>query len=394
MAHLAIVGSHKVNGVAELHARIMKETIFRDFDALYPDRIIGITNGITPRRWLHQANRPLAELVTRHLGRDWLIRLEELEALRPLAEDAGFRADFAAAKRANKERLARVIRMRVGAEVPLDSLFDVHVKRIHEYKRQLLNLLGVIADYNRLRAGDDEGIAPRTVIFAGKAAPGYFLAKLVIQLIHGVAEVVNHDPTSRDRLRVVFVPNYDVSSAGVIIPAAELSQQISTAGTEASGTGNMKLALNGALTLGTLDGANVEIRDAVGADNMFIFGLTADAVAARRREGYDPWAHVREEPALREALDMIAGGFFSEGDRERFQPLVDSLTHGGDRYLVLADFAAYRAARRQADALYADPGEWTRRAVLNVAGMGPFSSDRTVAQYAERIWGVSPVHHE
>ncbi len=389
MAHLAIVGSHRVNGVAALHARILRERVFPDFDRQFPGRFIGITNGITPRRWLHQANRPLAELLDEHLEPGWATDLERLQGLRPLAEDPAFREAFARVKTRNKQRLARVVHLRQDLDLDLESLFDVQVKRIHEYKRQLLNILQVIARYNRILDGEDP--VPRTVVFAGKAAPGYVLAKNVIALILGVADVVNRHPRSRERLRVVFMANYDVTSAERIIPAADLSQQISTAGTEASGTGNMKLALNGALTLGTLDGANIEIMEAVGRENLFTFGLDAEAVEQRRAQGHDPQALYRESPELRRVLDMIAEGYFSAGDPERYRPVLDALLHHGDRYLVLADFAAYLEAQGAVDALYRDPAQWQRRAILNVAGMGRFSSDRTIAEYAREVWGAEPV---
>ena len=391
MAHLAIVGSHKVNGVAKLHTRLMKETIFADFDRLYPGKIVNKTNGITPRRWLHHVNPRLTTLITRHIGERWITDLDQLELLAPLAEDAQFRAAFRAVKQANKQRLAGLIRRHLGMEVDTASLFDVHIKRIHEYKRQLLNVLHVVTLYNRIRAGQGESVVPRTVIFAGKAAPGYAMAKLIIKLINDVADIVNHDPAVGGRLKVVFVPNYDVSTASDIIPAAELSEQISTAGTEASGTGNMKLALNGALTIGTLDGANVEIRDAVGEDNIFIFGLTAEEVLARRREGYNPWDHYHAEPELKQALDMIGGGFFSPEQPDLYRGLVHALTDGGDTFMVLADYAAYVQCQERVAALYREPEEWTRKAILNTAAMGPFSSDRTIREYAEEIWQTRPV---
>jgi starch phosphorylase len=391
MAHLAFVGSHKVNGVSEIHTEIMRRTIFADFDAFFPDRIVNVTNGITPRRWLHQANYPLSRRIGARLGWEWIRNLERLSELVVLADDAGFREEFRAAKRENKERLAEVIKMRLGVDVPVDSMFDVQVKRIHEYKRQLLNLLHVVVRYNRIRANGSADIVPRVAVFAGKAAPGYFLAKLVIKLINDVADIVNNDPAVGDRLKVVFVPNYDVSTAAIIIPAADLSEQISTAGTEASGTGNMKLALNGAITIGTLDGANVEIREAVGDENIFIFGLTADEVAPLRRSGYNPWDAYNGNPELKQALDMIASGFFSPGQPDLYRPIFDALTAGGDHFLLLADFGSYVACQEKVDALYRNPEEWTRKAILNTARMGWFSSDRTVGEYAEKIWGVRPV---
>lgn len=394
MAHLAVVGSHKVNGVAELHTRLMQSTLFADFHALFPQRIINQTNGITPRRWLQQANPGLAALISRRIGRQWLTDLDQLERLLPLADEAEFRAQFEAVKQANKQRLARFIHDRLGLTVNPDTLFDVQVKRIHEYKRQLLNLLQVITRYQRLRANPGLDYPSRTVIFAGKAAPGYVAAKLIIQLINAVADVVNRDPLVNERLRVVFIPNYDVSSAELIIPAADLSQQISTAGTEASGTGNMKLALNGALTIGTLDGATIEIRDQVGADNIFIFGLTAAQVADQPRQDYDPWHYYRSNPELRQVLDLVREGHFAPDAPDRFRPLVEALTDGGDRYRLLADYADYLACQDRVDALYRQPDDWTRKAILNVARMGHFSADRTIRGYARDIWQVQPVVHD
>ncbi|MDP2785117.1 MAG: glycogen/starch/alpha-glucan phosphorylase [Sulfurimicrobium sp.] len=391
MAHLAIVGSHHVNGVAQIHSDLMKTTIFSDFERYYPGKLINITNGITPRLWLNQANPRLAQLITRRIGKGWITDLSQLRQLAKLADDPAFQAEFRAVKRANKEKLAAIVAHKLHLEVNPDSLFDVHVKRIHEYKRQLLNVLHVITLYNRIRTTPALEVVPRTVVFAGKAAPGYAMAKLVIKLINDVADIVNHDPATRGLLKVAFLPNYDVSSASEIIPAADLSQQISTAGTEASGTGNMKLALNGALTIGTLDGANVEMREEVGAENIFIFGLTAEEVASTKNEGYDPWSHYHGNSELKWALDMIASGYFSPDQADRFQPIFHTLTRGGDHYLLLADYNSYIAAQERVDALYRHPAQWTRCAILNVAGMGKFSSDRTIAEYAEKIWGAKPV---
>ncbi len=394
MAHLAILGSHKVNGVAELHTRLMKETIFQDFDRISPDKIVNITNGITPRRWLNQANAALAKLINGRIGSHWVTQLERLNELAPLAEDPEFQAQFRAVKKTNKQRLAKIIKLRLGLEVNIDSMFDVQVKRIHEYKRQLLNVFHVVTLYNRLVNNPNGEWVPRTVILAGKAAPSYAMAKLIIKLIHDVADIVNNDPRVGNRLRVVFIPNYDVSVAANIIPAADLSQQISLAGTEASGTGNMKLALNGALTIGTLDGATIEIRDEVGEDNIFIFGLTAEQVSALRREGYNPWDYYHANGELKQAVDMIGSGYFSTEEPARFRPLFDDLTAGGDRYMVLADYADYGVAQEQVDRLYQTPAEWARKAILNVANTGRFSSDRTIKEYAEKIWKVVPVVQE
>lgn len=394
MAHLAIVGSHKVNGVSAIHTDLMRETIFRDFDSCYPDRIINITNGVTPRRWVNQANPELARLINATIGHDWVGDLREIAGLEPFAEDAAFRAAFRHVKWANKQALANLIGSRLDIRVNPDSLFDVQVKRIHEYKRQILNVLHVVTLYNELRAGAGEGRVPRTVIFGGKAAPGYAMAKLVIRLIHDVADVVNNDPAIGDRLKVVFIPNYDVTTAADIIPAAELSEQISTVGTEASGTGNMKLGLNGALTIGTLDGANVEMRAAVGEENFFLFGLDRAGLAELRRQGYDPARRYHDDAQLRQVLDMICTGFFSPRDPDRYLPVVDALLRQGDRYMLLADYGDYVRAQREVDGCYRDPEDWTRRAILNVARLHRFSSDRTVMEYAEKIWGVTKVERE
>jgi starch phosphorylase len=390
MSHLAIVGSHKVNGVAKLHTELMQSTIFRDFATLFPDRFINITNGITPRRWLHQANRDLAGLVTEAMGPGWITDLDRLKDLAPLAEDTEFRRRFQAVKLGNKTRLAGLLKDRLDADIDPASLFDVQIKRIHEYKRQLLNLLHVITRYNRLRDNPSAPWVPRTVIFGGKAAPGYRLAKLIIKLINDVAGVVNRDPALQGRLRVVFVPDYNVSRAMELIPAVDLSEQISTAGTEASGTSNMKMTLNGALTIGTLDGANVEIREEVGADNIFIFGLTAEKLADLHRRGYHPWDYYHGNAELKRVLDMIASGYFSPEEPGRFKPLVDSLLMGGDRFAVLADYAAYVVCQEAVDRLYEDEDAWTRKAILNVARSGRFSSDRSIREYAELIWNIEP----
>ena len=391
MAHLAIVGGHKVNGVARLHTEIMTRTIFRDFAEVYPDRFTNVTNGIAVRRWLKQSNPGLSSLITEHLGHAWENDLEETERLRYGIDDETFRARLRDIKRSNKDGLADVILRRVGVEVSVDSLFDVQVKRIHEYKRQLLNLLYVITRYNRLRDDPQSVSVPRTVVFAGKAAPGYVMAKAIIKLINNVARVVNEDRTIGDKLRVVFLPDYDVSLAQRIVPAADLSEQISTAGMEASGTGNMKLALNGALTIGTLDGANIEIREQVGAENIFIFGMTADEVAARRSEGYAPSEIASGDAELKRTLDMIDSGFFSPGNLADGKPIVDRLLSDGEPFFVLADFAAYSTAQDAVDALYLQPDEWSRQAAANALNMGIFSSDRSVREYAERIWHIKPV---
>ncbi len=391
MAYLAIVGSHHVNGVARLHSELMKTTIFSDFDRYYPDKLTNITNGITPRLWLNQANPGLASLITSRISKGWITDLLQLRELAKLAEDNGFRAEFQSVKRANKERLATMIKDRLGMQICTDSLFDVQVKRIHEYKRQLLNLLHVVTRYNRIRSSPSLNVVPRTVIIAGKAAPGYATAKLIIKLANSIADIVNNDPAVRGLLKLVFIPNYDVSTASDIIPAADLSQQISTAGTEASGTGNMKLALNGALTIGTLDGANIEIMEEVGADNIFIFGLNTKDVSALKSSGYNPWDYYHANSELKWALEMIGSGYFSPEQADRFRPIVDNLTYGGDNYLLLADYADYIAAQERVDTLYRDQPQWTRHAILNVAGMGKFSSDLTISEYAKKIWKAKPV---
>lgn len=389
MAHLAVVGSHRVNGVSHTHTQIMRQTLFRDFDRLWPERVISLTNGISQRRWLADANPALHALIGARLGPDWFRDFDRLRALEPFAEDEGFQRDFAAVKRANKQTVARVLNDRHGVVLDPDSLFDLHIKRIHEYKRQLLNILQVIGRYNRIRAGATD-IQARTVIFAGKAAPGYVMAKCIIHLINAVADIVNNDPAVKDLLKVVFVPNYGVQVAELLVGAGDLSEQISMAGTEASGTGNMKLALNGALSIATEDGANTEIRDAVGHDNIFMFGLRVPEVQALRASGYDPRSILRDLPALGAILDMVRGGYFSPHDRELFVPVVDSLTKGGDPFLVLADYDAYVRTQEAVDAAYREPGNWTRKAVLNVARMSPFSMDRLVRQYAERVWDAKP----
>ncbi len=391
MAHLAMVGSHRVNGVAQIHTNLMKSTTFADFERTYPGKIINITNGITPRRWINQANPALSALISAHIGAAWKTELGQLEKLIPLAEHEAFRKVFMSVKQANKASLAGYIREQLKVQVNADSLFDVQIKRIHEYKRQLLNLLHVVTRYNRIRSGQTAGLVPRTVIFSGKAAPGYATAKLIIKLINDVADFVNNDPAVQDLLKVVFLPNYNVALATDIIPAADLSEQISTAGTEASGTGNMKMALNGALTIGTMDGANVEIGEAVGWDNIFIFGLNIEEVASLQQRGYNPWDYYQACGELRQALEMIGSGYFSPDEPQRFRSLVNDLTHGGDRFLLLADYAAYIEAQEKVDALYSKPDEWAHKAILNVAQMGKFSSDRSIREYAEKIWQVKPV---
>jgi len=390
MANLAVVGSHKVNGVSALHSQLMQDYIFQDMHQFYPGKFINVTNGITPRRWLMLANPKLAQLINQQIGNDWHTQLNQLKGLEKLADDDGFRSQFIAVKRDNKARLAKLIRETNNIEVNLDSMFDVQVKRIHEYKRQLLNVLHVITLYNRFRDNPDWDAPPRTVIFAGKAAPGYYMAKLSIQLINDIADIINNDPAIGDKLRIAFIPNYNVTNASTIIPAADLSEQISTAGMEASGTGNMKLALNGALTIGTLDGANVEMKEEIGDDNIFIFGLSTQDVAGLHQHGYDPMHYYHQNAELRRVLDMIRSGFFSPDEPDRYHDVVNNLTYS-DHFLVLADYAAYIEAQERVNQAYRDPQQWARMAILNVARMGKFSSDRAIMEYAEKIWGVKAI---
>ena len=388
MAHLAVVGSHQVNGVAELHSQLLRNHLFADFARLWPERFGNITNGVTPRRWLAVANPPLAALLDESIGEGWRRDLDLLSGLESRASDPAFLESWMAVREQAKERLAATIRHDTGVLVDPASLFDVQVKRIHEYKRQHLAALQVVERYLRLRAGED--LPPRTVIFGGKAAPGYAMAKLIIRLIVGIAEIVNIDPAMDGRLRVVFLPNFSVKLAHRIYPAVDLSEQISTAGMEASGTGNMKMSLNGALTIGTLDGANIEIRERVGSDNFFLFGHTADELAVLNRQGYHPMPWLENDPTTREAIDLIGSGHFSEGDRDLFHPLLANLC-GSDPFRVMADIGDYRRAQNEVDAAWRDPGRWGTMAVLNTARCGFFSSDRSIREYAERIWKVEPV---
>jgi len=391
MAYLSVLASHKVNGVSRLHSELIVKTIFADFARIFPDRFCNKTNGITPRRWLGQANPPLATLIDNRIGTGWRRHLGELAQLRPLADDAEFKSAFRLAKQQNKLRLVKHITERLhGPRLDPQGLFDVQVKRMHEYKRQLLNVLHVITRYHRILSQPQANWVPRTVIFAGKAASAYYMAKLVIQLINDVARVVNADKVVGDRLKVVFLPDYRVSLAEIIIPAADLSEQISTAGTEASGTGNMKLALNGALTIGTWDGANIEIAEQVGLDNVFIFGNRTEQVDALRANGYDPKRYYHENFDLKYAIDRLADGAFSPDEPGRYKDIVKTLLES-DYYLLLADYADYVATQEKVDDVYRVPTDWTRRSVLNVAGMGMFSSDRTIEEYASEIWGVAPL---
>ncbi len=390
MANLSIVGSHKVNGVSALHSDLLVTGLFADFASLWPERFTNMTNGVTPRRWLSQANPGLAALLDATLGSAWRLDLDLLRGLEQHKNAPAFSDRFMAIKRANKQRLADYILRATGVQVDATSLFDVQVKRIHEYKRQLLNLLHVITRYQAILANPQADWLPRTVIFAGKAASSYHMAKNIIRLIHDVGAVVNKDLRVAGRLKVVFIPNYGVSVAEVIMPGADLSEQISTAGTEASGTGNMKLALNGALTIGTDDGANIEIRQNVGDDNIFIFGLRTPEVVALKKGGYQPMRFYEGNASLKAVLDAIGGGGFSPDEPARYRGLVDSLLWGGDHYLLLADYAAYVETQQRVDTLYRTPGEWAARAISNVAGMGAFSSDRTIREYARQIWNIEP----
>ncbi|OGV75946.1 MAG: glycogen phosphorylase [Methylotenera sp. RIFCSPLOWO2_02_FULL_45_14] len=388
MAHLAVVGSHTVNGVAALHSELLKQHLFADFDRIYPGKLTNVTNGITPRRWLNQANPGLTALIEKAIGAGFKKDLTQIKKITPLADDADFRKAFAAVKYANKVRLAAKIEQKTGIKLNTNSLFDVQIKRIHEYKRQLLNVLHVITLYNRIRSGE-KGITPRTIIFGGKAAPGYWMAKQIIRLINDVAAIVNEDVAVGDQLKVVYYPNYEVSAAEILFPGSDLSEQISTAGTEASGTGNMKMALNGALTIGTLDGANVEIKEEVGDENIFIFGLTTPQVAEMKASGYTPRDYYHSNLELKQVLDMIASGYFSVDEPNRYQAIVDNLLNN-DQYLLLVDYASYIDAQDRVGKLYQHQDEWTRMAILNVANMAKFSSDRAIGDYANNIWHVTP----
>ena len=391
MAYLAVLVSHSINGVSALHSELMTQSIFADFARLFPDRFNNKTNGVTPRRWLAQANPPLAALLDQRIGKGWRRDLTQLQALGPMAAQPAFVTAFRHTKQENKNRLAQWVQKNLDVTLDTTALFDVQVKRIHEYKRQLLNVLHVISRYQRILAHPDAAHVPRVVVFAGKSASAYAMAKLIIRLVHDVAATINNDPRVHGLLKVVFIPNYSVSLAEIIIPAADLSEQISTAGTEASGTGNMKFSLSGALTIGTLDGANVEISENVGLDNIFIFGNTTPEVAAIRAAGYQPRAVYLANPELKAVLDAVQSGVFSPAEPSRYQQIYDTLVNWGDPYLLLADYASYVAAQDRVDTLYRDPEAWTRKAILNVAGMGVFSSDRTIAQYAHEIWNSKPV---
>jgi glycogen phosphorylase len=391
MSYLSVVASHRVNGVSRLHSELIVRTIFADFGRIFPRRFCNKTNGITPRRWLAQANPPLSALIDSRIGPHWRLQLDQLSQMRPMAEETEFKNAFRLAKQQNKQRLVNYVADHLhGPKLDPQSLFDVQVKRMHEYKRQLLNVLHVITRYHRILDEPQANWVPRTVVFAGKAASAYYMAKLIIRLINDVARVVNADPLVGDRLKVVFLPDYRVSLAEIIIPAADLSEQISTAGTEASGTGNMKFALNGALTIGTWDGANIEIAEQVGPENMFIFGNRTEQVEALRASGYQPWRYYNGNFELKYAIDRLGDGAFSRDEPGRYADVVRNLLES-DYYLLLADYADYVATQDKVDECYRQPMEWSRRGVLNVAGMGMFSSDRTIREYAADIWGVTPL---
>jgi starch phosphorylase len=391
MAHLASVGSHAINGVAALHTELLKQTVLSDFYAVAPEKFVNVTNGVTPRRWIALSNPKLSALITSKIGDRWISDLEdELQRIEPFAVDPGFQSDWQEVKAGNKRALAGFIRERTGVAVDPQSLFDIQVKRLHEYKRQHLNVLYAITLYNQLKRASVTAVTPRTVIFGGKAAPGYRMAKLIIKLINSVAAVINQDPKVSEVLKVVFMPDFNVKNGQRVYPAADLSEQISTAGKEASGTGNMKFAMNGALTIGTLDGANVEIRDAVGHENFFLFGLTAEEVTKLKANGYNPRERYETNSALREAIDLIASGFFSNGDGELFRPLVESLLNRDD-YMLLADYQAYVDCQQRVSEAYRDQRNWTRMSIVNSARVGRFSSDRSIREYCRDIWNVKPL---
>jgi len=390
MAHLASMGSHAINGVAALHTELLKSSVLKDFYELWPEKFSNKTNGVTPRRFLALSNPGLRELLNRHLGDAWLTDMSLLRNIEPLADDAAFRNEWRAIKEHNKQRLADYIKQETGIELDPTWMFDIQVKRIHEYKRQHLNVLHIVTHYLRLKANPQLSAPPRVFIFGGKAAPGYYMAKRIIKLINAIAETVNNDSSVNTRMKVVFLPNFNVKNAHMIYPAADLSEQISTAGKEASGTGNMKFMMNGALTIGTLDGANVEIREEAGAENFFLFGLTAAEVSQLKLDGYHPHDFIEHNAELRAVLELIGSGHFSHGDKDVFRPIVENLSWS-DPFLVLADYAAFIACQERVDKAWQDTEGWTRMSILNTARSGKFSSDRAIAEYCDEIWGVEPV---
>jgi starch phosphorylase len=389
MANLACVGSHRINGVAQLHSELLKRTVLRDFAELWPEKFCNVTNGVTPRRFVALSNPDLTKLITGRIGDNWVRDLKQLRNLEQFADDPEFQRQWREVKLANKRGLAVLIAKLTGVNVMPDSLFDVQVKRIHEYKRQHLAALHIVTLYLRLRNDPNADVPTRTFIFGGKAAPGYFMAKRIIKLINSIGELVNCDPAVRGRLKVVFFPDFNVTNAQHIYPAADLSEQISTAGKEASGTGNMKFALNGALTIGTLDGANVEIREEVGAENFFLFGLTSDEVEKTKLHGYRPRDYYEQNRALREVIDFIADGGLTGGDTELFRPIVENLLND-DPFLLLADYQSYIDAQERVSTLWRDPKAWTRMSILNTARMGRFSSDRSIRDYCKNVWNIQP----
>jgi starch phosphorylase len=394
MAHLACVGSHAINGVAELHSELLKHDVLKDFYELWPQKFGNKTNGVTPRRWMVLSNPKLSDLISEHIGTGWIKDLAQLRTLEPLADNnPEFRARWREIKQHNKREFAALALQRTGIVIDPASIFDVLVKRIHEYKRQHLKVLHIVSLYHAIKSNPAIEVQPRTFIFGGKAAPGYHLAKLMIKLITAVGDVVNRDPDVRDRLKVVFLPNFNVTNAQRVYPAADLSEQISTAGKEASGTGNMKFSMNGALTVGTLDGANIEIREEVGAENFFLFGLSAPEVYALKTQGYRPMDYYNANQGLRDVIDLIRSGYFSRGDTELFRPLIDGLLYH-DPYLLLADFQSYVECQAEVSAAFGDTERWTRMSILNTARSGKFSSDRTIREYCADIWGVKavPIH--
>ncbi|HUI94060.1 MAG TPA: glycogen/starch/alpha-glucan phosphorylase [Chitinivibrionales bacterium] len=394
MAYLAIVGSHSVNGVSELHTKLLANGLVKNFYDMWPEKFNNKTNGITQRRWLYTANQSLSSLISSRIGSGWIKDLMELKKLAPFADDPEFRKQWHEVKLANKKRFAQVIKKWENIRLNPDTMFDVQVKRFHEYKRQTLNILHCISMYSDIKAGNKKGFVPRTMLFAGKAAPGYYMAKLMIKFINNVAGVINGDPDTNSLLAVHFIPNYRVSLAEFIMPAADVSEQISTAGTEASGTGNMKFGLNGAITIGTMDGANIEMWEEVGDENIFIFGLRTNEVSEVRAKGYNPWDYYHKNEKLRKVMDLISMGFFSPEDPQLFRPIYDSLLNGGDRYMVMADFDSYVQCQKTLADAYSKPDKWAKMSILNVANMGRFSSDRTIQQYADDIWGVKPIRIE